>query len=92
MKIEIEPQDIEAIAQRVLALVRPLIVDKRNEDAKGELFDVKGISKYPGVKPSWIYGRVHSKSFPHIKVGKYLRFRKMDVDGWLNAKQARTGY
>jgi excisionase family DNA binding protein len=92
VKIEIEPQDIEAIAQRVLALVRPLIGDKRNEDAKGELFDVKGISKYLGVKPSWVYGRVHSKSFPHVKVGKYLRFRKVDVDGWLKLNQTRTRY
>jgi excisionase family DNA binding protein len=92
MKIEIEPQDIEAIAQRVFALIRPLIVSKRNEDTEGDLSNVKEISKYLGVKPSWVYGRVHNNTLPHIKVGKYLRFRKVDVDGWLKLNQTRTRY
>jgi excisionase family DNA binding protein len=39
------------------------------------------------VPISWVYERTRrhgTARLPHIKIGKYLRFRKEDVLGWLD--------
>ena len=39
------------------------------------------------VPISWVYERTRrhgTTRLPHIKIGKYLRFRKEDVLGWLD--------
>ena len=39
------------------------------------------------VPISWVYERTRRQGtarLPHIKIGKYLRFRKEDVLGWLD--------
>ena len=39
------------------------------------------------VQISWVYERTRrhgTARLPHIKIGKYLRFRKEDVLGWLD--------
>jgi len=39
------------------------------------------------VPISWVYERTRrrgTEQLPHMKIGKYLRFRKEDVLGWLD--------
>ena len=43
MKIEIESWDIEAIAQRVTELVRPLFSNGGRNEEKDHILDVKGL-------------------------------------------------
>lgn len=84
MKTELEPQDIEAIAQRLLELLKPML----SENGKGEddvILDVQSLAEYLRVTPKWIYERTHLKEIPHIKIGGQLRFRKRDIDKWLNS-------
>jgi predicted DNA-binding transcriptional regulator AlpA len=37
------------------------------------------------VSKKWIYERTQLKEIPHIKVNGLLRFRKRDIDKWLNS-------
>lgn len=42
------------------------------------------------VKPSWLYQFTRLKgasAIPHLKVGKYIRFREEEVLAWLRARQ-----
>lgn len=80
MRTELEPQDIEAVAQRVAEVLAPAL--SRVSKSKGDdtLFDVKGLADYLKVDPSWIYKQVQYGSLPHIKLGKYLRFSKAAID------------
>jgi excisionase family DNA binding protein len=46
--------------------------------------EVAGMLRVP---ISWVYERTRRHGtvrLPHIKIGKYLRFRKEDVLGWLD--------
>lgn len=84
MKTEFEPQDIEAIAQRLKEILRPLLANNdRQED--DPIFDVKGLCNYLHVSDKWVYERTHLKEIPHLKVNGLLRFRKRDIDKWLNS-------
>ena len=33
--------------------------------------------------PSWIYAQVAANTIPHVKVGKYLLFRRSEILAWL---------
>ncbi len=84
-KIEIEvPELAHEIADEVAKILAPLLATKpvRKDDS---LLGVKELAEYIGVSIQWVYERVQLKEIPYIKVGKHLRFRKSDIDGWLDS-------
>jgi excisionase family DNA binding protein len=85
MKTELEQADIEAIAQRVIELLKPLISGNGRQETEDGILDVKGLCDYLHVSVKWIYERTHLKEIPHLKVNGLLRFRKKDIDKWLNS-------
>jgi len=69
-----------------------------DEAARGTLHSVFGVVNETLLTPrevaemlrvpiSWVYERTRrhgTARLPHLKIGKYLRFRKEDVLGWLD--------
>lgn len=85
MKAEITfpPELVDEIVERLFEKIKPLLTisDNRADD----LLDLEGFVKYTGLKESWVYQK-HSDGtlpFPVIKTGKYLKFRRSEVDKWL---------
>jgi excisionase family DNA binding protein len=85
MKMALEQADIEAIAD----LLKPMIATMGRGEQQDAIFDVLSLAKYLGVEPSWVYKQVSLKSIPYCKVGKYTKFRKKDIDKWLEARMYR---
>lgn len=85
MKTELEQKDIDAIVQRMVEVFKPILVDLTNshQSKSDELMDVKGLAQYLKVKKSWIYEKVHKKEIPFQKAGRFLLFKKKDIDLWL---------
>ena len=75
---------VKEIAQEVAKRVKPIVVANNSEDV---LFAVEELSKYLKVSDQWVYERVQLKELPHIKMGKFLRFRKLEIDSWLDSKK-----
>ncbi len=70
------------IAQEVVKLIKPLLTQgSPNDDT---LFTVKSLAKYLDVSDQWLYERTQLKEIPYIKLGKLLRFRKSDINTWLD--------
>lgn len=46
------------------------------------LMNVEEAAAYLKVKKSWLYA--HARELPVIKLGHGLRFRRSDLDAWLN--------
>jgi len=42
------------------------------------------------VQQSTIYQWIHQGFIPHVKIGKLVRFRSMDIEKWVN-KNVRKG-
>jgi len=72
------------ITQKVLHELKPLLPAGKDQD---EIFDVPALASYLKVSVKWIYERTHLKEIPHIKAGGQLRFRKRDIDTWLDSYQ-----
>ena len=47
------------------------------------LMNVQQTAEYLGVPVSTIYAYSMRSKIPHLHVGKLLRFRKADIDNWL---------
>ena len=51
------------------------------------------LADYLNVSLCWIYGHTWANAkeqIPHVKVGKYLRFRQAAVDAWLVERGKET--
>ena len=66
MKIELEPLDIQAIAEKVLELLKPYLSQKaeRQEDI---IFDVGGLCRYLHVSSHWVHERTHPEDDGHLR-------------------------
>lgn len=47
------------------------------------------LAEYLTVKVSTIYSWTHQKLIPHVKVGRLLRFRKLDIQEWVATHQIK---
>jgi excisionase family DNA binding protein len=45
--------------------------------------NIKEVSEYLGIKKSSLYSRVEKKEIPHYKVGRLVRFKKSEIDPWM---------
>jgi len=74
---------IRQITHEVIRAITPLLVKAEGEE--DTLFTVKTLARYLGVSDQWVYERVHLHEIPLIKMGKFPRFRKSDIDRWLDS-------
>ena len=86
MKSELEAQDIEAIAQRVVELIRPLLIKGQYGEGEDTILDKEALAQYLGVPLWWIYKQVSLKNIPHFKTGKYLKFKRSKIDKWIDSQ------
>jgi len=86
MKAEFEKSDIEVIANRVVEILKPLLVRTVRDEEKDCLMNVQELSTYMRVSVQCIYKLTQAKQIPHIKRGnKLLLFRKKEIDKWLTS-------
>lgn len=83
-ELTLPPELVNEIADKVIEKLKPLINNNgRQED--NVIFDVNGLTQYLNVSKQWIYESTHLKKIPHIKKQGLLRFRKKDIDKWLDS-------
>jgi excisionase family DNA binding protein len=84
MRTTLEPEDIQAIAMRVVEMLKPLL--RKEED--DELLNIDQVSALLGKSKEQVYQWVHNAKygmgdFPYKKAGKALRFSKKDLCKWM---------
>ncbi len=83
MKIEIDDTVlIDTIVEKVFEKLKPSL-NNSHDSKDNELMDVKGLAEYLKVKESWVYEKIHTKQIPFQKAGRFPRFRKKNIDKWL---------
>lgn len=82
-EVNIDTQElVREISQEVVKAIRLLLSGRLEDDT---ILDVDGLAKYLDVKPNWIYQQTHVNAIPHHKLGSQLRFRKQEIDKWLDS-------
>jgi len=52
-----------------------------------KLLTPQEIADILGVQPSTIYQWTHQGYIPHVKLGKFVRFKAKDVEKWVERKE-----
>jgi len=47
------------------------------------IMDVEEVAELLRVDKSWVYKQVQFKSIPHFHAGKYPRFKRKEIDAWI---------
>jgi len=92
MRIELEQQDIEAIALRVTEYLKPLL--SRNQTVSDELLTVDELAKFLKTSKAQIYQWTNQSqhglgTLPYYKSGRLLRFSRTDIMIWLKSNIKR---
>jgi excisionase family DNA binding protein len=59
-----------------------------NQIIKNGFWDIKDLSKYLKFKIKTIYAII--SEIPHYRIGKLIRFRKQEIDAWLESKKGNV--
>lgn len=61
---------------------------KKSESANDCFWDIANLSNYLNVKVKTIYSMV--PDIPHYRIGKLIRFKKVEIDSWLESKKSNV--
>jgi len=88
-ELNIPPELVSAIADAVMARLKPILTGlQTNPSQADDLMGVAELGKYlGGVSRDWVYHRTAGNEIPFVKVGRMIKFRRLDIDRWL-AKQS----
>jgi excisionase family DNA binding protein len=48
-----------------------------------DLLTLEQLCEWLQVKTGWVYRQTREKNIPFVKLGKYLRFYRPDIEKWL---------
>jgi excisionase family DNA binding protein len=52
-----------------------------------EFLSIDELSEYLSVKRSTLYAHVESGELPHYRVGRLIRFKRSEVDRWMESRR-----
>ena len=58
----------------------------RDQSSKGFLTIIE-VSEYLSIKTKTLYSLVSSGEMPHYRVGRLIRFKKSDIDSWMDGNK-----
>lgn len=76
----------EQITQDVIRALKPFLNGRGEDD--DSLFDKKGLAQYLNMSESWVSEQTRLRKIPFHKVGGDNRYRKRDIDRWLDSHKS----
>lgn len=67
--------------------LEPLEKWNHKEDLSQGFLNIQQIANYLGIKASTLYSLVEKSGIPHYRVGRLVRFKKSEVDEWMEGQK-----
>jgi excisionase family DNA binding protein len=61
--------------------------DRLREQVEPRLLEAEDVAQLLGMKTDWVYREVRAGRLPHIRLGRFVRFRRESIDAWLEANE-----
>jgi excisionase family DNA binding protein len=97
MKAQLEPQNIDAIAQRVVELLKPYLLGRMEttiipipSKSKGEYMTVPQLAEYLQISKSTIFSWIYQRKIPYSKIGRRVMFKREDIVQWCEDKKVKA--
>jgi excisionase family DNA binding protein len=59
------------------------MASSRDGELGGRLLTAKEVGELLQVNASWVLDAARRNAIPHIRLGRYVRFRQIDIETWL---------
>lgn len=85
MKLDFDQEELDRLADALaLEVAKELkaLLSPKSQDGD-VIFTPDTLSTYLHITKDKIYNMTHLKEIPYFKVGRELRFRKKEIDSWL---------
>ena len=89
MKSILEQEDMQKFKAVVKDVVKNELKKVQINNDDDAVFDVSMLAKYLCVETSWVYKQVSLGTLPYFKAGKYIRFKKSEIDNWIDSQTVR---
>ena len=57
-----------------------------------EILNIDELSEYLSIKKSSLYSKVEMKEIPFYRIGRLLRFKKAEIDHWLEKSRVAPSH
>lgn len=58
-----------------------------SEQAADRLLLAGEVAELLQVTPAWVYSETRADRIPHVRLGRYVRYRRSAIDAWLSASE-----
>lgn len=58
--------------------------------SSGSLLQAEDVAAQLGVSKDWVYSEVRAGRIPHVKLGRYVRFRAESIEEWIAGLERAT--
>jgi excisionase family DNA binding protein len=52
-----------------------------------ELLDAEDVAQILGMTQDWVYAQARAGGIPHVRLGRYVRFRREAIDEWIRGRE-----
>lgn len=84
-EIVLAPDTVMALAQEIARVIigfLKILLQEAQAAQEKTLLTPEEVARHFQVNRQWVYERTSKNEIPHIKVGKYLRFQREEIDRW----------
>ena len=84
-EIVLAPETVMALAQEIARVIigfLKILLQEAQAAQERALLTPEEVARHFQVNRQWVYERTSKNEIPHIKVGKYLRFQREEIDRW----------
>jgi len=74
--------DVQALAIELATLIT-------DRQAQPTLLDAEAAASLLNVPASWVLAEARANRIPTVRLGKYVRFRRDDLQAWIERRAAR---
>lgn len=62
------------------------VVNMTSNRVEDRLLTVADVAEYLGLSVGTVYNKVSRGEIPHVKLGRAVRFRRSEIDRWIDAQ------
>ena len=56
-----------------------------------ELLTADDVAELLRVTPAWVYAETRRNRIPHVRLGRYVRYRRQSLDAWIAQIESAAG-
>src|SRR5271165_5593254 len=59
-------------------------------DSAGDLLTAEEVASLLRMTPAWVYAQTRRRRIPHLRLGRYVRYRREALDEWIEQVESSS--